>query len=501
MIKQKWVLFSKDGSKVLGTFDTEEEALKREKEVNAFKHQEEAQPSECGSIAMPLRGWVDPSITSFAALQSSEEAMELLDELQELNAQFMTLAQNILGGEGEDKTSELFSLVGEYSTLLSKLKGEGEEPLTLPSKSFEAATYKAAVRSAVKALQSLLEDKTVPQSIRAQVGALKEAFRKTGGDLESEAENDTSTSENEEDPAPLHDRVSESFGGAEVLPCEVSEGAPASSVVEMRVALIRPGWGNSRDNHYYSRELLSNPTVTQRFVGKKMYESDHRPAEKSTRTWVSTITAIEGSTSEGAPIARVTVHDPNFAQRIINLNSKGLLDHMECSILADAIAEKQLYKEGSRQGKKILDILEVDSVDWVTRAGAGGHALQLAESSMGVVEEASQITNSEEEGHPLIEAPIQEGDTKMEALPLEEIRAALEGTSLPQVSRARIEERSYETREDLTSAIERETAYVKELVGSGKPFAVGESAVPSQRNKSPQETQALLSEIDKAFGI
>ena len=40
IIKQgsKFVLKSKDGSKVLGKFDTKEQALKREKQINFFKH-------------------------------------------------------------------------------------------------------------------------------------------------------------------------------------------------------------------------------------------------------------------------------------------------------------------------------------------------------------------------------------------------------------------------------------------------------------------------------
>lgn len=40
MIKKegnKYILYSKDGSKELGSFDTEEEALKREREINYFK--------------------------------------------------------------------------------------------------------------------------------------------------------------------------------------------------------------------------------------------------------------------------------------------------------------------------------------------------------------------------------------------------------------------------------------------------------------------------------
>ena len=40
IIKQglKFILKNKDGSKTLGTFDTKEQAVKREKQINFFKH-------------------------------------------------------------------------------------------------------------------------------------------------------------------------------------------------------------------------------------------------------------------------------------------------------------------------------------------------------------------------------------------------------------------------------------------------------------------------------
>ena len=40
IVKQgsKWILKSKDGSKVLGTFDSKEEAQKREMQIQFFKH-------------------------------------------------------------------------------------------------------------------------------------------------------------------------------------------------------------------------------------------------------------------------------------------------------------------------------------------------------------------------------------------------------------------------------------------------------------------------------
>jgi len=36
--KSKWVLYSKDGKKVLGSFKTKKDAIKRERQIQYFKH-------------------------------------------------------------------------------------------------------------------------------------------------------------------------------------------------------------------------------------------------------------------------------------------------------------------------------------------------------------------------------------------------------------------------------------------------------------------------------
>ena len=37
----KWILYNHDGTKILGEFDTKEEAEKREKQINYFKYLKE----------------------------------------------------------------------------------------------------------------------------------------------------------------------------------------------------------------------------------------------------------------------------------------------------------------------------------------------------------------------------------------------------------------------------------------------------------------------------
>ena len=259
----------------------------------------------------------------------------------------------------------------------------------------------------------------------------------------------------------------ESFsGGVSLVEADKAE----ASTLTMDVQLIRPGFGNSAHNHYYPAEVLKRDAKV--FEGAKMYESDHRPGEKSTRTWVSTVKEIVGFTSDGAPIGRVIVHDPNFAERVRNLNSAGLLDKMECSILAEGTAKKG--KAENRDANIVESIVSAQSVDWVTRAGAGGKALNIAESEM-----------------PEPEAPVYLSEA--------EVLAELKRAALPELSKGRLAEVKYLTLEALKEAVSKEADYVKTLVGSGKPFALGTSQPTGAPSMSEAEYSLKVDSIIKKF--
>ena len=46
-----------------------------------------------------------------------------------------------------------------------------------------------------------------------------------------------------------------------------------------------------------------------------------------------------------APVCEVVVHDPNFAQRVRNLDEAGLLEQLQCSILGDGKKRKGKAKK------------------------------------------------------------------------------------------------------------------------------------------------------------
>jgi hypothetical protein len=210
-----------------------------------------------------------------------------------------------------------------------------------------------------------------------------------------------------------------------------------------------------------------------------MYETDHKQNEKSTRTWVSTVTGIKGFDTDGGPIGKVIIHDPSFAQRALNLKAAKLLNMLECSILADGIAKPGFEKDG-RKGKFIESITKVKDVDWVTKAGAGGHAMAIME---GAVPEAV-----EEEG-TVITIETQPAVIYLESTAIQEI---LGKATLPQATKDRLAKGRYQKIEEVDAAVKEALEEVKEIRGSGRPFAQGTSS-PTK----PQSADTIAEIIHK----
>ncbi len=263
-------------------------------------------------------------VTSFGDLYAADEAKEHANEVMVLAYQFTRMVENVIS-------------------------------------SVDIPDRLAAIQNLVNEFMGLAADAMAPeQPADGQVGGQEQSAGEAGAET------------------PEGEKFAESLGG--LLDLAESLDAPTSGVpLTMRVGIIKPGFGNERDNHYYPAEVLRRDAGV--FVGAKMYETDHKESERSTRTWVSTIDSIEGFGEDGSPIARVIVHDPNFAERLRALSAAGKLSAMECSILATGRA-----KTGQVEGKQanvVEAITAAHAVDWVTRAGAGGRALDLSESADG----------------------------------------------------------------------------------------------------------------------
>jgi len=261
-------------------------------------------------------------------------------------------------------------------------------------------------------------------------------------------------------------KLAETYAGAELLTEGIAE-ADAQGPLTMKIQPIRPGFGRPRDNHYYPAAMLKRDARVM--VGAKMYESDHKD-DKSTRTWVSTITDVLGFSDMGAPVCEVVVHDPNFAQRIRNLAEKNLLDKMECSILGDGTIKRNQMVEG-KKANVVESLTKISSVDWVTKAGAGGKALAIAESEDSMTDKQENDMKLDE-GAPPEEPKAEESKAEVPEKPLAEkaVAGILAETNLPESAKTYLAEGAYENTEAVNEAVAKHIEYLKAVTGSGKPF-------------------------------
>jgi hypothetical protein len=410
--------------------------------------------------------YVPYGVVSFTQLAAVHAAEEVAHEVGEITQQFQGMLSNIIWQSTEvaEKISMIRTLTDEFIIMLeSTTAGSGDSNMS--------ATQET--------------DSTPPP-----------------------AETSASTEE------PVAEQFAEDASGFILV-----EAENARDPLRLDIQIIKPGWGNKNDNHYYPAEMLQRDAHV--FEGAKMYVTDHRQEEKSVRTEVSVIEKVIGFTEAGAPIGRVVIFDPTFAEQVRNRASANQLSTLECSILADGKARAGFERDG-RKGKIVESIVSASSVDWVTRAGAGGKALNLVENTDGsgqeppvteekpktelVAENATEpvVIREQQTGDqtPATETPAVETPVAPIALTVAEIGEALSKVTLPAKSVIALMTSTYETAEALQGAITAEIQRVKETSGSGRPFALGESA----SNQSPvfsssakiEETMDL---VNKKYGI
>ena len=310
---------------------------------------------------------------------------------------------------------------------------------------------------------------------------------------------------------------------------ESEDEAPGGPLI-MEAIVIEPGWGNIRHNNYYPRDMLEKCAGV--FKGVKMYATDHREDERSVLTEVSQILECPVSFTEtGAPVARIAIFDETFATNVRNRAAAGeqegvdLLKDLHLSILAEGLAQEKPYVEGDRVGNYVTEITESYAVDWVTRAGAGGHATRLMESANPPAGEPSAKppeantpvgeTEDDPEGDPEDQAPANiaeagkqvqvdisentdspgtadtpverdEGDTPPEtALDRPAIDAILSESNLPESVRSLLTEQVWPSKESLLSKVAVVKEQWKKEVGSGKVYGMGTTEVPSEPTDPP----------------
>lgn len=279
--------------------------------------------------------------------------------------------------------------------------------------------------------------------------------------------------------------LSESETGSVI---SLTESDDPNGPLVLEVAVIKPGWGNERDNNYYPAEMLKQNAAV--FEGAKMYATDHRVSETSVLTEVSAVLKCPvGFTEEGAPIAKVGIFDPQFAQSVRNRQKLGLLNSLHCSILAQGKVSEKQFEENGRKGRRVESISSKPQprIDWVTNAGAGGHALRLSESEP----QPKPMTETANTETGLIEATLQEQQPPVVYLTEKQVTDHLATTRLPTETKTRIAKMQFISEQALQGAVTAEIAYIKAVTGSGQP--------PQQGNPPAAAKPVSLNEaLDRA---
>ena len=82
-----------------------------------------------------------------------------------------------------------------------------------------------------------------------------------------------------------------------------------------------------------------------------------------------------------------------------------------------------------------------------------------------------------------------------------DVQSALNNSTLPQPSRARLAERKWKNQTELNAAITGEVAYLKEVTGSGRPVTVPAAQISNGQPKRLSETNKIVDHIlENRFG-
>lgn len=386
-------------------------------------------------------------------------------------------------------------------------------------------------------VDSIMWDEDIPSEGKAAaLATLTQEFAELMADLRTEraaAEAGTPLAEAADGTQPL--ALREEFASSVQLIEGTAPPDPRQGI-HLLVEIIRPGLGNRKHRNLYPAATLA--AAAPLFVGAKMYESDHRPEEKSTRTWVSTLVEHVGFSEAGGPIYKAYAHSPDFAQRVLNLHANGLVESLHCSILGQGRG-----REGMFEGEKctvVEAITAVESVDWVTRAGAGGHALGLAEAEEGgepmteeiQASEAGQVTATTDfadavgpqpvaegepptvpvviqEGEPEPETPVAEGEPEPEtpvaegevaiALSEAEARAYLETVPMNPAIAEYLATGTYRNAEELAERAQGLLQMLRQVSQAGQPLGLGATPPPTLEERQQRLDEGLGKVMGKYF--
>jgi hypothetical protein len=259
---------------------------------------------------------------------------------------------------------------------------------------------------------------------------------------------------------------------------------------DYEIKLIAPGKGSSA---FYPAEVLKRDGPNVFKAGTHVYLNHPTAAEEAARPEgdvknlagvLTTTAAYQEAHAKGPGLyARMKV----FADHAQTVEEKA--PHVGMSIRASGIAESGKKQDGL---PVLKELTSAESVDVVTRAGAGG--MILNESAIGATQEAEMTAT---EVKRLVEAGVRQATLPARAR--EEAARLLESVTLPDKAKARIVERVVEDLdlsrdldlEEFGKAIAKEAKaegeYLASITGSGRVLGMGVAPVELK----PKEAKRL----------
>ena len=303
-----------------------------------------------------------------------------------------------------------------------------------------------------------------------------------------------------------------------------------------KVVVIKPGFGNPVDNHYYPPETLSRDYPI--FEGAKMYadhqtkdEEKERP-EGSIRQWVASLKNVRFEEGVGV-VGDAVIIEPWLQQKLATLRDQKLLSEMGISIRAAGVGTKG--KIDGKEANVVERITQVRSVDFVTEAGAGGGVLlyetekefdidiislgvlrerrpdlvktienEVKETTLKEVKKTMELEDRVKELEEQIGTLTNERDEAVKKITEAEkaqrvaeaksvIDKAISEAELPEAAKAKLTARfeAVESADGIEDAIKAEIDYVNALKEASKPRNLG----PSDPN--PEDGKKALTESFK----
>jgi len=357
----KWILYSADGTKKLGEFNSEEEAKKREGQINYFKHQKEALQREYSDLVFEFgqrnAKSLEPQVKKL--MECCKDVLDGADEsridttLEETKAMLLLLREQTVSKleEGE-----------KYPALAYAYTPDVNNPTSWKLRLWEGPQQQVTKTQLNRAAAMLSPGGLAGQKAQIPFEALAEVKRKIRADYArlGVADEDIPKWVKENEVRTL---ISEYTPLAE---------AAIDAKGKAQVVIIKPGF-NATKERFYPAEMLARDYKV--FEGVKMYadhptekEEKERP-ERSIKDWVATLSNVRVGES-GAVVGDSTIIEPWMREKMSALRDTNMLSEMGVSINAVGTASK-----AEIQGHKtvlIERLVRARSVDYVTEAGAGG---------------------------------------------------------------------------------------------------------------------------------